>query len=264
MPVRLHADDLGLHPAVDRAIFRAFETGALAGASILATGPTFREAAATARSLGLPLSLHLAIVDTAPLSPPREIPSLVGSDGRFPPQYGRVAVRGLLGRLRRRDLRVEIVRQLQAFAEAGLIGADGLAVDGHQHLHLLPSVFSVLLEQARPFELTAIRRPLRSPAERHERGLRSLGFAAAELLGRRAASVTRQRGVRMVPCWGVLYAGHLTVARARNVLASLPTSAEGQLICHPGDDNRALSASHPWGYAWETELATALALGPDG
>src|SRR5205814_2445745 len=78
MPVRLHADDLGLHPAVDRAIFRAFEAGALAGASILATGPTFRAAAATARSLGLPLSLHLAIVDTAPLSPPREIPSLVG------------------------------------------------------------------------------------------------------------------------------------------------------------------------------------------
>src|SRR3954451_578479 len=176
MPVRLHADDLGLHPAVDRAIFRAFEAGALAGASILATGPTFREAAATARSLGLPVSLHLAIVDTAPLSPPREIPSLVGPDGHFPPHYGKVAVRGLLGRLRRRDLRLEIRRQLGAFAEAGLIGPAGLAVDGHQHLHLLPVVLAALLEQARPFGLAAIRLPRRSPAERRQRSLRALGF----------------------------------------------------------------------------------------
>src|SRR6266511_2410050 len=166
MPVRLHADDLGHHPAEDRAIFRAFERGALAGASILATGPTFREAAASARSLGLPLSLHLAIVDTAPLSAPREITSLVGPDGRFPPHYSRVALRGLLGRLRRRELRLEVGRQAQAFAEAGLIGPDGLSVDGHQHLHLLPSVFAVVLEQAARFRLTAFRRPLRSPAER--------------------------------------------------------------------------------------------------
>ena len=63
MTVRPHADDLGLHPAVDRAIFRAFEAGAITGASILATGATFREAAREARALGLPTSLHLAVVD---------------------------------------------------------------------------------------------------------------------------------------------------------------------------------------------------------
>jgi predicted glycoside hydrolase/deacetylase ChbG (UPF0249 family) len=44
MAAHFHADDLGLHSAVDRAIFRAFEAGALGGASILATGRTFRQA----------------------------------------------------------------------------------------------------------------------------------------------------------------------------------------------------------------------------
>jgi hypothetical protein len=59
----------------------------------------------------------------------------------------------------------------------------------------------------------------------------------------------------------VTFAGHLTTLAARQVLASLPASAEGQLICHPGEDDRALSAHRSWGYAWQAELATVLALG---
>src|SRR5262249_39728917 len=136
MAVHFHADDLGLHPAVDRAIFRAHELGAIGGASLLVTGPTFHQAAAEARARGLPTGLHLALVDTAPVSPAAEVPSLVGSDERFPPYFGRVTLRYLFGRLRRDQVRLEIGRQLERFAETGLIGADGLLLDGHQHLHL--------------------------------------------------------------------------------------------------------------------------------
>ena len=261
MAAHFHADDLGLHSAVDRAVFRAFEAGALGGASILATGPTFRQAAAQARSLELTLSLHLAIVDTEPLSRPSEVPSLLGPDGRFPAMYPAVVRRGLLGQLRRTELRREIRLQLEAFADAGLIGPAGLVVDGHQHLHLLPSVFAVLLEQAEAFGLAGFRLPVRSPAERRRRGPRSLVFAVAEMLGRRQAQIASTRGVAAVPCWGVLFAGHLTSGRARAVLDSLPPTADGEIICHPGDDDRALAAERSWGYAWETELATVLELG---
>src|SRR3954447_15797244 len=189
MSVRLHADDLGLHPSVDRAIFRAFEAGAIGGASILATGSTFREAARQARPLRLPTSLHLAVVDEIPISQPAEIQSLVGRDGRFPPTFGSVVGRYLLGQIRRADLRLEIGRQIETFADAGLIGTDGLMVDGHQHLHLLPVVLATVLEAGNPFRLSAVRRPLRSPAERRDLSLRSLGFATAELLGLRLAAV---------------------------------------------------------------------------
>ena len=99
--IALHADDLALHPAVDRAVFRAYEAGAIGGASILATGPTFAAAAARARAVGLPTALPLALVDTVPLSPPSEIRSLIASDGQFPPYFPPVIVRALLGRLDR-------------------------------------------------------------------------------------------------------------------------------------------------------------------
>ena len=260
MAVHLHADDLGLHPSVDRAIFRAFEGGAIAGASLLVTGPTFHEAARQARALRLPTSLHLALVDERPVSPPAEVPSLIDADGRFPPTFSAVAGRALLGRLRQADLRLEIGRQVEAFAGADLVGNAGLVVDGHQHLHLLPPVVAVLLESARRFGLTAIRLPRRSPTERRERSARALGFVVAERLGRRAAAAAAAQRIATIPCWGVLYAGHLTVDRARAVLASLPSDATGQLLCHPGDDDRALGACHAWGYAWEGDLSTIMRL----
>jgi predicted glycoside hydrolase/deacetylase ChbG (UPF0249 family) len=262
MTVRPHADDLGLHASIDRAIFRAFEAGAIAGASVLATGPTFRQAASQARTLGLPLAAHLALVDTGPLSPPAEVPSLVDRDGRFPAMFGTVVRRSLLERLKRSELRRELRRQLQTFAEADLTPPGGLVVDGHQHLHLLPPVFAVLLEMASEFRIRAFRLPQRSPRERRERSLRSLTFGLAEWLGSRVSDAGSARGIAAVPCWGVLYAGHLTPRRARDVLDSLPSDAEGQLLCHPGDDNRALAALRPWGYDWETELASALSLAP--
>jgi predicted glycoside hydrolase/deacetylase ChbG (UPF0249 family) len=258
--VRVHADDLGLHPAVDRAVFRAYERGALAGASILTTGPTFAEAARVARSIGIPLGLHLALVDTRPLSAPGDISSLVDADGRFPNAYPSVVGRALRGRLHAADLQLEIGRQMQAFGDAGLIGPAGLLLDGHQHLHLLPVIFRNILAVGPTYMLRAFRLPTRSPHEQRNWGLRSVGFAVAEALGKRARAAAKQLGIGAVPCWGGVYAGHLTLATARAVLDSLPASAEGQLLCHPGDDDGALQSEHPWGYTWEAELATVMAL----
>jgi predicted glycoside hydrolase/deacetylase ChbG (UPF0249 family) len=263
MTVYLHADDLGLHPAVDRAIFRAYEAGAVRAASILATGPTFDAAARQARLLGLPLSLHLAIVDTEPLSPPGEVPSLLAGAGRFPAYFGPVVRRSIFRQLRQHEVTLEVQRQLDRFAEADLVGKHGLSLDGHQHLHLLPQVMRAVLALAPAYRLTRLRMPTLSPYERRQARPRTLSFLLAEALGRASRDRARQAGVAFVPCWGVLFAGSLTLDRARSLLRSLPERAAGQLICHPGDDNQALGRERAWGYDWEAELDTALSLAAD-
>ncbi|MFN0071206.1 MAG: carbohydrate deacetylase [Chloroflexota bacterium] len=261
--VRPHADDLGLHPAVDRAIFQAYEHGALAGASILVGGKTFRSAAAEARQLGMPTWLHLALVDSEPVSAPGEIPSLVGRDGRFPQTFPLVVARGLVGSVAARDLDLEISRQIQRFGEAGLAIDGAIRLDGHQHLHVLPAVTTSILKFAGSSRISHVRQPMRSPAERNPRSLRVTLFGLVDLLSAHAAHRLRLRNVQMIPCWGSVYAGHLTLPRARALLRSLPPHASGQLICHPGTDNPALRASYPWAYDWEGDLATILALGVD-
>lgn len=259
-PVQPHADDLGLHPAIDRAIFLAHARGAIAGASILVTGATFSEAAAEARRVGLPVWLHLALVDAQPSSPPGAIPSLITRSGAFPSTFPRVAMAGLLRRLHSQDLKTEILAQVRGFREAGLADSEGLRLDGHQHLHILPVVLDALLDVAHALQIRSVRCPVLSPAERRVRSARSIMFQGLDWLSRRAIPRLRAHNIQAVPCWGTLHAGQLTVARARDVLASLPPTAEGQLICHPGADDAALAEVYPWAYQWETELATVLAL----
>jgi predicted glycoside hydrolase/deacetylase ChbG (UPF0249 family) len=258
--VRAHADDLGLHASIDRAIFRAYESGALAGASILVGGPTFHDAVAEARRLQMPIWLHLALVDSAPISSPAEIRSLVGFDGRFPQVFSTVAARALTGRLNGAEVRLEVMRQIQCFANTGLADRQGVCLDGHQHLHVLPVVADAIAQLADAWKIRAVRRPTLSPAEKDWRSVRSSAFRVVELLARRTAGKLRARGIETVSCWGTVFAGGLTLERARAILESLPSGASGQLICHPGDDNGALSAVYPWRYDWEGDLATILSL----
>jgi predicted glycoside hydrolase/deacetylase ChbG (UPF0249 family) len=257
--VRAHADDLGLHASVDRAIFAAYERGALSGASILVTGPTFGVAAAEARRLGMPVWLHFALVDADPISPAGEIQSLLDGTGRFPCSFSTVLVRALSGRLRSNEVRLEVVRQIERFGDAGL-AEEGVRLDGHQHLHVLPVVMDTLLDLKDALRIRAVRSPKLSPTERSWRSARAILFQGVELLARRSSKRLRQRGVEAVPCWGTVFAGHLTLGRARAVLQSLPDGASGQLICHPADDNRALAAVYPWKYDWEGDFATILSL----
>lgn len=259
---RFHADDLGLHPLIDSAILSAYEVGALAGASIVVNGVTFRDAARHARALGMPVALHLNLVDGFPVSSTADVPSLVRRDGRLGASYPRIVARTLVGRVRASEVRAEVRAQLARFSEAGLANVDGVSVDGHQHLHLLPVVSHTILDLAREFEIRRVRTPRRSPVERRQRSPRSTLFAVLEWLGERAARRFAEHGIQRVTCWGALYAGHLTEARVRSVLRSLPAGANGQLLCHPGSDNSRLGAVFPWRYNWQGDLRTVLALGP--
>ena len=202
--VRPHANNLGLHVAIDRAIFHAYEQGAIAGASILVGGPTFREAAAEAVRLQMPTWLHLALVDARPVSPPGEIRSLVGTDGRFPPSLAAVLARALSGQLNPDQVRLEVRRQMERLADFGLADSRGMRIDGHQHLHLLPVVKNALFDLTAEWHVRAIRQPRLSKPERDRASLRSWLFRVVEILGDRVGRGARARGIEVVPCWGAM------------------------------------------------------------
>ena len=76
----VNVDDLGLHPAVRRAVEACAAQGTVTSASVLANGP---DQDAVRPYPGLTLGAHLNILRGAPLSPPREVASLVGENGLF-------------------------------------------------------------------------------------------------------------------------------------------------------------------------------------
>jgi hypothetical protein len=82
------SDDLGMHPAVNDGIAKAFCDGLLTDANIMAPCPAFREGAALARQIGLPVGFHATLTcdwDLYRWGPLTHAPSLVGAEGYLKP-----------------------------------------------------------------------------------------------------------------------------------------------------------------------------------
>ncbi|NNB91407.1 carbohydrate deacetylase, partial [Corallococcus exiguus] len=153
------------------------------------------------------------------------------------------------GRVRREELERELSAQLFRARE---LGAKVDHLDGHQHLHLLPGVRSVVEGIAAREGL-----PLRWPdALPRASWLRAPGPAVkTTVLAVLARTAPRARpGVRRVSAGGVFEAGRLDESALLSVLDSLP-AGDFELGCHPGEGAPHVPEDPAWTYGWEAELA---------
>lgn len=149
------ADDFGLSPSLNNAVGLAHRFGLLRNASIMPAAPAFPQAIALARQLpGLCLGVHLTLIQGIALLPPRAIPRLVDSKGRFPSDPVRTGWRyfcdpGLLP-----DIRLELQAQIEAVLKAG---ATVWHLNSHLNLHLHPRLFPLVVDLAREYGVPALR-----------------------------------------------------------------------------------------------------------
>lgn len=235
------ADDVGLHPGMTRGALAAHDGGIVTAVSVSPNGRAFEPAVELLRDRPrLEVGAHLTLVGERPLSPREAIPSLVGPDGGLHAGYPAFAARYALGRLRAADLETELRVQLERLLATGL---RVVHLNSHQHLHMLPRVFEIVLRLAEEHAIAAVRIPREPEVRLTPRGLQ---IAALNALGRRAGSPV-DRTV------GVLVAGHLNPARLRRCLDRVEGVTE--LVCHPGLGGAELAAAYDWDYAWEEETA---------
>jgi hopanoid biosynthesis associated protein HpnK len=213
--------------------------------------PAAADAVARARRIGLPVGLHLVLVDGAPVSPPRAVPAITGRDGRFLDDEVRAGIRFFLHPAARRQLAAEVRAQFAAFR------ATGLALDhvnGHKHVQLHPTVARLAVEIGREFGMRAMRLPAEPvgplrrafPAETYRAP--AYGFAVAALRRRlRRAGVTANDQV-----FGLAWSGAMTEARILALLPHLPAGVS-EIYAHPATT----SGTVP-GYRHEDELAALV------
>jgi hopanoid biosynthesis associated protein HpnK len=258
-PARLiiNADDFGLCAEVNRGVAEAFDHGLVTSASLLPTGEAFAEAVELARARpALDLGIHLALTQTRPVSPPDTIPSLVDSDGRFPPDW-----RAFLRRYLTRSVRMaEVERELRAQIE--LVKATGLHfshLDGHQHLHVLPGMLLIVSRLAREYGVGALRYPTQKRGSPQNGGLarrlrRGLEERALRFVCRLGAGTVRSHRLLVADDFrGFSEAGAWDAESLAHTLSDVDGGLT-ELCCHPGSDDR-IGERFPWGYAWERELA---------
>jgi len=247
--LRFHADDLGLHPAVNATILRLHDAGALDSASVLVTGPAAAAAAAAcALRPRFELALHLCLSEGLPAADPLEVPDLLDGEGRLALGFGRLLLLGCLPPWwsRRRRLARQLSRELQAQVQRfqALFPGRPLALDGHQHVHLTPLVWAQVRElppALRPVWIRSLQEPWPwqgIPLAAWWGSCRSLGpikWLLLRMLNSGRANELARRGIATNNGFcGVLFTGRMdaaVIAAARRQLRA----RGGLVLAHPAE-----------------------------
>jgi predicted glycoside hydrolase/deacetylase ChbG (UPF0249 family) len=215
------ADDAGLHRGMTEGAIRAHRQGIVTACSLVANGAEFDDAVERLRATpSLEVGVHLALVEERALTTGRPMPK----------NY----IRYLLSRRT-----IDVERELRAQIER--VAATGLRIthlNGHQHLHLLPTVLPIVEKLAVEFGIGYVR----IVNDRGGRGgvARRTAIALLSALGRRADPSRHTIGV--------LEAGHLN---AGAIVRHFDQVDDGltELVTHPGVDVE----GYDWAYAWDEE-----------
>jgi len=151
----VNADDFGRSPSINQAVVLAHREGILTTASLMVNGDAAAEAVELARqNPALGVGLHLTLVCGRSALPAKEIPGLTTGDGQFSENAVSAGMRYFFQPSLVPQLRREIAAQFKKFHETGLVLDH---VNGHLNLHLHPTIFRLLLEQAEAFDLRRLR-----------------------------------------------------------------------------------------------------------
>ncbi|WP_166359479.1 carbohydrate deacetylase [Pseudomonas akapageensis] len=131
--VIVNADDFGLSCNVNAVILRAFQTGMISSATIMANTPAFTSACVLAQQPLLQgrIGLHFNLTHGRPLSEPiLGLPMFCNRDGEFDLSLPRHQL--WLSRRARRAVRAELDAQWQRCLEHDLVPSH---LDSHKHVH---------------------------------------------------------------------------------------------------------------------------------
>lgn len=249
----LCGDDFGMTEGVDAALLDLADRRRLSAVSCLVAAPSWAADAPRLRALGsVELGLHLSFTEFAPLTGA----SSLAPQGRARSAGGLLAAI-LAGRVRADDVRREIARQIEAFADAA--GRLPDYVDGHQHVHqfprIAPLVVAVIAERASRWKpwLRTCAEPL-GAIRRRGQGVRDAATAA--YLGRRLQRRARAAGI---PTNEGL-SGFYDVRKAAAYPAIFPAFLRAMgprhlVVCHPGHCADEAERRRPWMRCREHEHA---------
>lgn len=241
------ADDYGIADTSNKRIESIVKQGALNKISLLPNGKItdFKERLANCK-----LCLHLNLVEGKALSSPDDADLLVTPDGNFKYSFVGLLFLSLSGKRKRLEAQLynEIKKQIEFWQNC--VGADEpLAIDSHQHTHMIPLVFKTLL---RVIDEQGIKVDyLRIPAEPITPYLRTLSLYAAYrpagivkqwllglfyLINRKKLKASK---INYALFMGVMFSGVMTQDKIKKLLPRYQKLAAKQgrdieLAFHPG------------------------------
>lgn len=251
----INADDFGLHENINLGIIEGHTSGCITSTSIMPGAPAFEQAASLAADHPrLGVGIHLTLVGGRPVTKPESIKSLVNSEGMLCDSYPLFLKKVCLGDICFEDVQRELAAQVKKTLAAGIRITH---LDSHQHMHIVPGIFKVVLNIAREFKIRAMRIPaeplLFSGGFKAGAG-RIIGRSGLSMLSSLARVKARINGLAVPDSfYGMLAGGSMDERLLLNIIDSLPDGIT-EVMLHPGLDDVGLDETFNWGYHWQQEL----------
>lgn len=250
----INADDFGRHELINLAVERAFNTGCLKSATLMAGGIAFNDAVKLAQRLsGLGVGIHFTLANGNPVLPPKEIPSLVTEEGIFHADYITFLKRYLSGKISLAEVRSELAAQLDKVRRAGLTPTH---VDSHQHLHHVPGIVEIVLDLA---EAAGIKSMRVATTKIFDGELDSIGKFVGRLglgsLAKFAAHAAHKKHFATPEHFAGIVAGESVSESFMLKLIDNLQDGTTEVMLHPGTDNETLRGFCQWNHDFEEELA---------
>jgi predicted glycoside hydrolase/deacetylase ChbG (UPF0249 family) len=226
MFVVINADDLGLHPAVTRAVEELAGRGRLTSASLLVNGPCAGDAG---RLAGLGIGLHLNLLRGVPLGPPSETSTFTGADGVMLGRYAALFSRYLRGALDLGQVRLEWARQIERALEMGIALTH---LDSEKHIHAWPGMMAVAGRLAERYGIRWVRRPRECAGllRFDKGGLRTKFLNVCALMQKKPEAVSWPDRI-----WGIADQGERLLPDAFKEYMAGSNDRVVEICCHPGD-----------------------------
>jgi len=153
--VIVNADDFGISKAVNRGIIEAFREGILTSASFMSNMPAFKDAVFHCRKNdNLGVGIHLNLNLGRPLLPPRQVKTLVNSEGLFLSNYYQFIKLLYLKKINLFEIEKEFRTQIEKVKNEN-IELDH--INSHLHVHMFPQIFKIVIRLAKEYSIPAIR-----------------------------------------------------------------------------------------------------------
>lgn len=231
----INADDFGLTAGVNRAILELNSADVLPSATLMATGPAFRDAVHSAfKQTTLGVGCHVVLVDGQSELHPSELPTLA-PEGRLRSSLSNFMVDLFGGRIDSREMEREAIAQIRKVQSAGLTVTH---IDTHKHTHMFPRVLGSIIRAARACGVPAIRNPFEPDwslrLTNNAPGTRRLQVRTLRLFRERFLRAVHAAELRTTDgTLGVLATGTFDTDYVVRLLRNMP-SGSWELVCHPG------------------------------
>lgn len=225
MFVIVNVDDLGLHPAVRRAVADLSERGIVTSSTLMANGPDL-EAASQLGGVGL--GVHLNVLRGKPVSEPGRVSTLISDQKLFLGDYGRLLARYLARKVDLREVEAEWDAQISRIQD---LGVRPTHLDSEKHIHAWPGMMTVATRLARRHGIGWVRRPReRGWAWRMDKGGLRIKFLKVCSLRQRCPEQVRWPD----HVWGIADQGDQLLPDAFKAYMAGSSDRVVEIVCHPG------------------------------